>query len=221
MIASVNVAPVKAEALERALLARAQTLAAEYLERARRSRDRIINEENERLRLREDREVLAAKALAERTYRRQVQQAELSCQEELDQLRWTLIRSVIDALPERLERIAHDEERYLPLLAQFLAQAARAIEREDLVCELNATDLRRLHSRWDTFARAAVPDRHITLNHEPRQCSGGLLLRTADDRIRVDNTFEGRLARLEETLERVIQERLFATAAHFGALFNG
>ncbi|CAK0747611.1 V-type ATP synthase subunit E [Gammaproteobacteria bacterium] len=215
------------EELERALLARAQTLAEEYLERARRSRDRILDEENERLSLREDREVLAAKALAERTYRRQVQQAELTRQEEFDRLRWTLIRGVMDILAERLARIAHDEEHYLPILSQFLAHAAHAIERKDLVCEINATDLHRLHARWDSFSRVAVPDHHIILHHEPRHCSGGLLLRTTDDRIRVDNTFEGRLARMEEQLERVIRKRLFATAgsatgvAHFGALFNG
>jgi len=200
------------EELERALLARAQALAEEYLERARRSRDRILDEENERLRLREEREVLVAKALAERTYRRQVQRAELTRQEEFEHLRWTLIRNVMNALPEQLAHIARDEERYLPILAQFLAHAAHAIKHEDLVCEINATDLHRLHARWDTFARTAVPDCHITLHHEPRHCSGGLLLRTTDDRIRVDNTFEGRLARMEEQLERVIQDCLFATA---------
>ncbi|CAK0741096.1 V-type ATP synthase subunit E [Gammaproteobacteria bacterium] len=213
------------EELERALLARAQTLAEEYLERARRSRDRILDEENERLRLREEREVLAAKALAERTYRRQVQQAELARQEEFERLRWTLIRGVMDILLEQLAHIAYDEERYLPILAQFLRHAVHAIESQDLVCEINTTDLHRLRTRWDSFVRETVPDCQITLHQEPRNCIGGLLLRTADDRIRVDNTFEGRLARMEEQLERVIRDRLFATAgsatgvAHFGALF--
>ncbi|CAK0757594.1 V-type ATP synthase subunit E [Gammaproteobacteria bacterium] len=197
------------EELERALLARAQALAGEYLERARRSRDRVLNEENERLRLREEREAMMAKALGERVYRRQVQQAELLRHEELDRLRWILIRGVMDVLPERLARLANDEDRYLQILGRFLADAARAIERDDLVCELNVTDLQRLRTRWDAFALAAVPERHITLHLQPRFCNGGLLLRTADDRIRVDNTFEGRLARMEERLERVIREQLF------------
>ena len=219
--------PTSVEELERALLGRAETLAAEYVERARRSRDRILEEENERLRLREEREVLAAKAVADRTYRRLVQQAELTYQEELDRLRWTLIRAIIDALPEQLVQVSQNEERYLPLCAQFLASAARAIGDDHLVCEVNAVDLRRLQARWDTFAHTAVPNRRITLHPEPRHCSGGLLLRTADDRIRVDNTFEGRLARLGEQLERIVQERLFAAVDpaggvnHFGAAFNG
>ncbi len=212
-------APVNVTELENALLSRAQTLAEEYLERARRSRDRTINEANEHLRLREDREMLVAKAIADRAYRRRVQQAELSRQEELDRLRWTLIRNVVEALNAELAKVAQDEERYLPILSAMLTQSAQSIESAELVCEVNATDWQLLAPRWPTFSQEAVPDRPITLGAEPRSCSGGLLLRTVDDRIRVDNTFEGRLDRLEEQIARVVMERLFATAAHRGGLF--
>ena len=75
------------ETLETALLERAQHLADEALASARQSRDRIIREENERLRLREEREVLMAKAIAERDFRRNVQANELNVEEELDRLR--------------------------------------------------------------------------------------------------------------------------------------
>ncbi len=219
--------PANVEELERALLRRAEALAAEYKERAERSHDRILAEENDRLRLREEREMLSAKAVADRTYRRLVQQAELSCQEALESLRWTVIRNTMDALPAELIRVTQDEGSYLALLAEFLASAARSIGQDDLVCEVNAVDLERLQTRWESFAKAAVPRQRITLHPTARPCSGGLMLRTRDDRIRVDNTFEGRLARLEERLERIVQERLFAAAdpasgmAHFGAAFHG
>lgn len=210
------------EQLEAALLARARTLADEYMERAHRSRDRIVAEENERLRLREEREVLAAKALGERAFRRRVQQAELDLQRELDRLRWELIRGVLGELPGRLAAVAADERRYLPLLRQWLARAAEAIEGgQDLVCELNAADHTRLAEHWDVFVREAVPGRRVALDPSPRSCGGGVLVRTADDRIRVDNTFEGRFGRLEEQLVREVVKRLFATPVPMGALFNG
>jgi len=63
--------------LEAAILQRANRLAAEFRQRAERSRDNILREASDRLRLREEREVLLAKALAERAYRRQVQASEL------------------------------------------------------------------------------------------------------------------------------------------------
>ncbi len=59
-------------ALEKAILERAQTLADEHSDQARRARERILADSAERLRLMEDREVLVAKARAEREYRRQV-----------------------------------------------------------------------------------------------------------------------------------------------------
>ncbi len=215
--------PGDVAALERALLARAEALAAEYVERARRSRDRILAEKNEHLRLREERAMLAAKAVADRTYRRLVQQAELAFQEELDRLRWQILRDTLDALSERLVQVTQDkgiqDEGYFVLLERFLASAARSIGQDDLVCEVNATDLPPLQEIWKDFARSAAPNQRITLHEVPRTCTGGLLLRTADDRVRVDNTFEGRLARLEEAMERIIQERLFP--AHLGASCNG
>ena len=51
--------------LETAILKRAHRLASEYRGRAEHSRDNILRDAHERLRLREDREVLLAKAQAE------------------------------------------------------------------------------------------------------------------------------------------------------------
>ena len=78
--------------LESAILQRANRLAAEFKQRAERSRDNILREASDRLRLREEREILAAKTQAERSYRQRVQAAEIKHQEELDRLRWDLVR---------------------------------------------------------------------------------------------------------------------------------
>lgn len=212
---------VQIEELESALLARAKALAEEHLANARRTRDQIITDANERQRLREEREILAAKAAAERTYRQRQQAAEIKQQEEIDRLRWGLVRGAMDKLAAELGRLAGDEKTYLPLLRKFLAQAAGAIDAPELVAELNARDHARLAREWETVCRDAGIRKRITLAAEPIACLGGVRVRNADDTIRVDNTFEGRLERLQEALHQVAMERLFASTAHMGAMIGG
>jgi V/A-type H+-transporting ATPase subunit E len=207
--------------LEAALLERAKVLADECLTRAHQSRDRIIQEENERLRLQEEREVLAAKAMAERIYRRRVQASELRVQEQLDRVRWELTQAVMQGLTERLRAFAMDESTYLPVLQLFLAQAAQSIEAKELVAEVNARDLARIQSRKDEFVKETVPGKTIALHPEPRACTGGVLVRSKDNSVLVDNTFEGRIDRYKDDLHRVVIEHLFAQTVHMGELVRG
>ena len=207
--------------LEAALLERAKSLAEESLARGRQHRDRVIQEENERLRLREEREVLAAKAMAERLYRRKVQSSELHLQEQLDQLRWRLTESVMHGLLERLHALVKDEQSYLPVVKILLATAASAIDQRELVAELNDLDLKRFKDHWAEIAREAAPDKSIILHSDPCTCSGGVRVRDKDNRELVDNTFEGRIERFIEELHRVVIERLFAQAVNIGGVAHG
>lgn len=207
--------------LESALLARAENLATEYLKAGRTAHDRVVEETNNRLRLREEREILAAKARAERLYRQRVQAAEIKLQEELDRLRWALVQSAIADLKERLAKTVQDEARYLPLLHQYLERAAAAIESGELVASFNKTDTQRLSGGWGELCGKLAPGKTITLAAEPVACLGGVLVHSKDGAVRVDNTFEGRIERMEEELYRVVTERLFASATAMGALFSG
>jgi V/A-type H+-transporting ATPase subunit E len=211
---------VKVEDLESALMDRARSLADEYLARARRSRNRILEEENERLRLREEREVLAAKAAAERGYRRQVQAEALKLQEQLDRLRWELVQQALANLTKRLDELAKDEERYWTLMRRLLAEGARSIGQSEIVAEVNGQDLERLKDRWDEFANI-IDGARIDLSDKPLPSRGGVLVRSPDNTIRVDNTFEGRLQRLEEELHQVLVERMFAQAPHRMTVLQG
>jgi V/A-type H+-transporting ATPase subunit E len=212
---------VRVDDLQNALLARARALADEYLIRARRDRERIIQEAAERQRLREEREAATAKALGERIYRQLVQASEIEMREQVDRSRWIHVQAVMDAIRDRLTKIVEDETRYLPLLKNYLANAAAVIESDELVARLSSRDYARYSRDWDKLAQATVADKHVTLSSETGHSLGGVLVSDADDRIRVDNTFEGRMERMEVELERVITERLFASAAAMGALFNG
>lgn len=198
------------QALEEALLARARTLADEYRTQGREVRERILNEADARLRRLEEQETLLAKSLGERHYRQRVQAGELALRAGLDRLRWAWVQSILEKAKERLARLTEDETRYLPMLEQLFKQAAGAIERDELVAQVNARDLERLGGRWESWSGPLVPDKSVVLSSEPLDCLGGVLVQSRDDRIRVDNTFEGRMERLQDPLQRVILERLSA-----------
>jgi V/A-type H+-transporting ATPase subunit E len=196
--------------LEQALLERAEKLAQEYRDRARRARQHILEDAQERLRIREQNEVLAAQAEAERYYRRQVQANELRLKSDLDKLRWRLIQSILQALPERLRRFRQAPDSYWPFMKALLERSVRAMEHNDLVVEVNAEDREYLQANWEDFISGLDGDRNIRLAATPCHYSGGLVLRDAGNRVRIDNSFEGRLERLDGKLLQVITERLFA-----------
>lgn len=206
----------KVSELEAAILQRASHLAEEYRQRAKRSRDSILGEANERLHLREEREVLVAKAKAERTYRRMVQANELRLDGQMDRLRWELVQCVRDRMADRFRELMDDRDRYLGLLRELLGQASAAIDGETLVVELNRRDHEALEASWEAFAREAVPGRKLELGPECPTCLGGLLVRTPDNRMRVDNTFEGRMQRLEPRILQTIVERLLPQTPESG-----
>ena len=61
----------------------------------------------------------------------------------------------------------------------------------------------------------------MTLASHGRPSLGGIRVRLADDRARLDQTFEARQARLADELARVAMERLFASAPDLGTLVHG
>jgi V/A-type H+-transporting ATPase subunit E len=198
--------------LENALAERAQKLAAEHLDNGHQARERILSDNRQRLLIEQEREVLAAKAAAERAYQQQVQAAELDLRAELDQLRRELAAAAMAKLPGKLTELATDEARYLPLLRGYLREAAQAIERDRLLVQCNARDRQLLDSDWERHARDAAPGKQLELSPQTLQCIGGVLVASSDGDIRYDNTFEGRMDRLDEILLGTLAERLAVQA---------
>lgn len=211
----------QARELEAALLARARTLVHEHLKKGSEERSRILAECDSRLRLKEEKEILFAKADADRLYRQRVQAAEIRMQGELDRLRWTLVQAVMDQVTARIKVLVQDEKVYLPVLAGYLFHACRSIGADELAAELNALDHQRLAPRWEAFAREAAPGRRVMLWPAPLPASGGVIVRDRDNRIRIDHTFEGRLERLQEPLYQAVLEELFATVPDMESLLHG
>ena len=194
--------------LESALAERARKLAEEHLLNGRQARDLILMETRQRLRLQEERETLAAKAEGERTYQQRVQATELELRARLDRLRWQLTDAALSKLRTRLLALAEDEARYLPLMVGYLRDGAEAIERDELVASVNARDRRLLQNDWPRYAQEAAPAKRLALSPDCLNCIGGVMVASADGNIRFDNTFEGRMERLAESLQRSVAERL-------------
>lgn len=194
--------------LETALAERARKLAEEHLANGRLERERMLAETRQRLGIEKEREVLAARAHAEHAYQQRVQAAELELRAAIDRLRRELSDAALAKLPARLTALADDEARYLPLLQDYLREAAQAIERDELVAQFNSRDLLRLREGWAGYADETVPGKRLTLSPEPLSCIGGVLVVSRDGDIRVDNTFEGRMERLDEALQGAVAARL-------------
>lgn len=209
------------EALEQALLARARRLADEYRERGERSREHIIEDAGERLRLREQHEILAAKANADRIRERLVQAGELRLQADLDRLRWALVGGAIEQARVGWLEIMRDRDKGQAQLATLLRHAAMAINQDRLVARLNACDLGRFGPDWKDWVKALVPTTRIALDPEPLSCQGGVMVEDHSHSMRVDNTLEGLLERLSEGLEQRVMEQLFASLGDVGAVQLG
>jgi V/A-type H+-transporting ATPase subunit E len=207
--------------LEQALLQQAETLAREQLHNADSARKRILAESAEKLKLAEEREVLAAKVEAERQIRRHIQAAETRLAAELDRLRWALTEAALSGVKVEFRKLVQDEARYLPALEAWLAAAAQALPDGELVAEVRPEDEHRLAAVWAEMAARAAPGRAVTLASHGRPSLGGIRVRLADDRARLDQTFEARQARLADELARVAMERLFASAPDLGTLVHG
>ncbi len=204
--------------LETAILKRAQRLANEYRQRAEHSRDNILRDAHKRLHLREEREVLVAKAKAERVYRRKVQANELNFHKEMDHLRWSLVQGVKEQLGERMLQLAEHPEEYRQVFINWLTEAAAQLRTSELVAEVNAKDLQQFADQWEAMARQAAPDKTIHLHPTPIETLGGVLLRSEDNRIRIVNTFEGREERFERQLHQTIIEQLLPNSMPYDNL---
>ena len=209
-------------ALQRAILERAKKLADEHIAQGEMTRDKILEDAREKIRLMEQKELLAARLNADREYQRRVQASELRIQAELDRNRWGLVQSVMDKLMRRLAGLARDDAAYRPVFDRLLEHGVRSLGSKQLVASLGNDDLKRYHDDWAAMIEARCGGKvEVRLSPEACQCSGGLRLESKQGDVLIDNTFEGIVARYENELQQLIFERLFSTLANQGGVFDG
>lgn len=204
--------------LEEALIRQAETLAREQHQNAEVLRARILAEAADKMKIAEEREVLAAKAEAERMVRRHAQAAETRLAAELDRLRWALTEATLSGVRIAFQELVAEDARYFPAIEAWLAAAARDLPEGDLVAEVRVDDEKRLAPVWDELRKRAAPGRNVVLRAHGRASEGGVRVRLADNRAQLDQTFEARQERLADDLARVAMERLFASAPDLSVL---
>jgi V/A-type H+-transporting ATPase subunit E len=209
------------EELEAALLERARSLAREYVARGRRSAELIVEDANDKLRVREQREILAARALAERRRKRMVQAGEMRLRADRDRLRWALVNEVLEQVRRELVARTEDPRWYREFVGALIVEAGACIPTRPLVAHLNRRDLERFEDDWQSWTGSLDPRCEIKLASVPIDVSGGILITSHDHDVRLDNTFERRLERMREELVRVILERLFANVEETGVVAGG
>lgn len=207
-------------ALKKAMLERAHKLADEHIAQGNASRQKIMQDAREKIHLMEQKELLAAKSLAEREYLRKVQASEIQMQAEMDRNRWGMVQLVIEKLKNRLSSIADNPEEYRSIFEGLLKQAAELINQEKLTAYVNSQDLKTFEPIW-TDITAPLKGFSITLSEQTLKCSGGVRVMSDDGTVMVDNTFEGLVSREENTLQSLIFERLFASVSGTGVISHG
>jgi len=213
--------PLKVEDLEKALMQRADDLAAEYLLRAKRSHEHFISDENERLKLREEKAVMSAKIKAESIYRSEVQSSELNVQKKLDQLRWQLIKDIINQVKKKIADTIKNEEQYEQLIINFIHYSSAAIDSNDLLVEFNQTDHHNIVLKWDAILSKINSSKNIELSDQFHSMSGGIIMYDQKRSVRIDNTFEGRIERLSETIHQRVAELFFSELSHESEKIHG
>ena len=211
----------QAAALEQAIFDRARALAEEHRQQAERIVEQIRRDSQEQRSRFEAKAESRAVSRAEREYRRLIQAAEIRLQAELDRMRWGLVESVLRGAKERLQELRDDPEAYPGLVRRLLSEAVKEIAGERLTVRVRREDYEALQEQWESLTVVAAPDKVLTLSKEPFACSGGVLVESEDGRIRMNNTFEGRLERLRPALQRAIVKQLFPQDSEPEALFHG
>lgn len=214
-----NDKPDQVRALQAAIIQRAKELTDEHINQGQMTRSRIMEDARAKVRLMEQKELLAAKDNAERAYQRRVQASEIQLQAEMDRNRWGLVQSVMDSVQQEVSRLAEDRESYDAVFFRLLKNGAEAMGQPQQIALVNPRDHQNYQAEWKKIT-AKLPYK-IKLSDEICECSGGIRLVSEDGTQMVDNTFDGIILRQEDELMRIIFERLFSRVPSMGVSQHG
>lgn len=197
------------EKLEGLLLAEAMELARQHQEAGQQASEKILLEATAKHQSLLDGEEERFQLQAQQHCRQLLQSASLKLNAEQDRLRWALAQDALSIVRTQLQTVTADSARYRTVLGHFLKEAAQAIPDGTLVAEMRPHDIENLRDDWAGFVHEFAPGRSVVLSPLKDLASGGMLVRNEDSTLRVNNTFEGRMARMENALLDRIMHILF------------
>ncbi|KPU64043.1 ATP synthase subunit E [Thermococcus sp. EP1] len=180
------------------------------LEEAEHKAEEIKKEAERRAKAKADWIIRKAQTQAEMEKQRIIANAKLEVRRRKLALQEKLINEVIDSIKERLASIP--EEEYLEVLKGLIVEGIQELGEEKVVLSSNE----RTHSLIEEHLEEIKgivkekigKDVEISLG-EPLETLGGVVIQNSTKTIRIDNTFETRMERLQSELRAKIAKILF------------
>ncbi len=121
-----------------------------------------------------------------------------------------LINDVLTTVEKQMESIVGKAE-YKKVLARLIVDGCKALSEEKLELifpkgHVSYVDIAEVEK---TIAKEIGKKTKLTISKETRRSKGGVIIRTLDNKKWVDNTFEDRLERFEDTVRDTISKILF------------
>ncbi len=180
------------------ILERAHRGAERDLEKARDQAERIKNARTEQMKVR----LALEKKQARSRIRLEARKKRLTWKEER-------VEAVFQEALSRLAALPRDEA-YRKILKGSILEGIAVLNKERVRVVLNEKD-RPLFDRKFLNTLSEDSDRPVSLilSEEIHGASGGAIVRSEDDRVAFDNTFEARLARMKDGLRGEVAEAVF------------
>tara|TARA_B100001971_G_scaffold212932_1_gene244514 strand:+ start:9811 stop:10455 length:645 start_codon:yes stop_codon:yes gene_type:complete len=128
--------------------------------------------------------------------------------------RQSILVGIFDKVLERLQGVAMGGEATVDkgrVLISLITEAATAIGGEEFIISANKADLEYLEKNLGNIHMAlkkSIGEIRISVDSDPLNVVGGVVVRNSDGNKTYHNTFEGRLANVRARLESEIAENL-------------
>ncbi|USH00248.1 V-type ATP synthase subunit E [Thermococcus argininiproducens] len=180
------------------------------LEEAEHKAEEIKKEAERRAKAKADWIIRKAQTQAELEKQRIIANAKLEVRRRKLALQEELINEVIDSMKERLASIP--EEEYLEVLKDLILNGIQELEEEKVLLTSNERTLSLIEKHLEEVKRIVKEkigkDVEISLG-DSVETLGGVIIQNSTKTVRIDNTFEARMERLQSELRAKIAKILF------------
>lgn len=147
-----------------------------------------------------------AKRDAELLLRREVSQASAKCSKMLMDARNEILRSAVDELREKLNKITESKE-YTDFLKRTLVEAIRILGEKKVVVKVRKKD-KVLVKKVLMALKDEMKDVEIKLSKEDAAIAGGVVVETEDSRMIIENTLENKFEEIKERFSSALFSKL-------------
>jgi V/A-type H+-transporting ATPase subunit E len=192
------------------ILEEAKSRAAEIISAAKREAQTMLAATRLGLKEEEELELRRARLSGRSVYEEMLAGGRLRAKRELLEKREQLIKSVIEAAEKEIRAYA-SSDKYGKELVKIAVDACKKLGSSRVVIQANSRDLKALEkSKVQIAKELGGTDEEASVSFgEPIQATGGVLVRTMDGKVEIDETFDGRMKREFDALRVKVAKVLF------------